>query len=388
MRRLPVESAQPIRWFAALRIAVVAVALAGLAAFDVPERGTLIVLAAVAAALALGVLAVAERAPGLALHPGIALADLLILAVAEAVSPDVYAGARFVALFLIAAHAHFQGAVRGVAIALAGIILLVPVALTGDPPVDGDLLAWYETLFAASALAAALFIGRLRTAESTARLRARELSRRTLEAEGQVRRRLAAALHDGPVQELVSLDLMLDAAHRALDSGKVGRAQELVDEARSLAERNIGSLREEIVSLGPYALDELTLHAAIEQCAPVWSRRFGVPVDLALERVDLSNELCGFLFGIAQEAVANAGRHAEATRVDVSVKRHGDEVELRVADDGHGFDGSEPLGPEQPGHIGLATMRERAELAGGRLAIDTSGAGTTVVVRAPLRQSA
>jgi signal transduction histidine kinase len=113
-----------------------------------------------------------------------------------------------------------------------------------------------------------------------------------------------------------------------------------------------------------------------------------VPIELDLERLDLANELCGFLFGIAQEAVANAGRHAEATKVNVAVKRNGKEVELRVNDDGRGFDGTDPLGPEEPGHIGLATMRERAELAGGRLLIDTSPQGTTVRVRAPLVASA
>jgi signal transduction histidine kinase len=177
---------------------------------------------------------------------------------------------------------------------------------------------------------------------------------------------------------------MLDAARRSLERGDPARAAATLDEARQVAERSIGALREEIVSLGPYALDELTLDAAIEQCAPVWSRRFSVPVELDLERLDLSNEVCGFLFGIAQEAVANAGRHAGASRVDVEVKRQNGHVELRVSDDGQGFNGSDPLGPEEPGHIGLATMRERAELAGGSLEIDTGAGGTTVLVRAPL----
>jgi signal transduction histidine kinase len=385
VQRLPLESARPIQWFAALRVATVAVTLIGLAVFEVPQRNELIVLAAaVAAPLALGVLFLAARAPSLTLHPAIALIDLTILAVAEAIEPAVYGPVRFLALFLIAAHAHFQGELRGVAIAIAGVILLVPIAVAGDPPVSGDLLGFYETLFAASAISAGLFVGRLRSAESTGRLRARELSRRVLEAEGQVRRRLAGAIHDGPVQELVSLDLMLDAARRSLERGDTTTATSTLEDARKLAEHSIGALREEIVSLGPYALDELSLDAAIEQCAPVWSRRFGVPVELRLERLDLSNDLCGFLFGIAQEAVANAGRHADATRVDVSVKRREDEVELRVSDDGRGFDGTDPLGPEEPGHIGLATMRERAELAGGRLVIDTGEHGTTVSVRAPL----
>ncbi|MEA2496386.1 MAG: hypothetical protein QOJ29_4297, partial [Thermoleophilaceae bacterium] len=151
MPRIPIESPRPIAWFGTLRVAMVAVALASLAAFDVPHRDRLIVLvAAVAAPLALAVLYLAQRRPALALHPGIALVDLVILTLAEAIAPDSYGAVRFLALFLIASHAHFQGAARGVAIAAAGVVLLVPVAALTDGPVGGAVLAFYETLFAAA----------------------------------------------------------------------------------------------------------------------------------------------------------------------------------------------------------------------------------------------
>jgi two-component system NarL family sensor kinase len=383
MSRVPIESARPIVWFAALRVAMVAVALIALAIFDIPQRERLIVLtAAVAVPLALGVLQLAHSRPRLALHPGIALIDLAILAVADAIAPDAYAAVRFLALFLIASHAHFQGAQRGVAIAAAGVVLLVPVAALTDGPVDGAVLAFYETLFAASALAAGFFMGQLRTAESTGRLRARELSRRAMDTESKVRRRLAAAIHDGPVQELVSLDMMLDAARRALERGDSTRALELLAEASSVAERNIGTLREEIVSLGPYALDEVTIDVALEQCVPVWAKRFGLEIELDVEPLNLVNDLCGALFGIAQEAVANAGRHAGARGARISLQRANGRVELRVRDDGNGFS-HQPFAPDDPGHIGLATMRERAELAAGELVIDTGPHGTTILASVP-----
>jgi two-component system NarL family sensor kinase len=383
MARVPVESARPIVWFALLRVAIVAVALVSLLVLDIPDRDRLLVLVAAAAVpLALGVLLLAQRAPSLALNPAIALVDLAVLAVAEALAPHSYAAVRFVALLLIAAYAHFQGGLRGAAIAVAAVILLVPIAATTDAPVSGDLLAFYETLFAGSALVAGVFIGRLRTAESTGRLRARESSRRAIEAESKVRRRLAEALHDGPVQELVSLDMVLDAARRAIERGETGRAEELLAEAAATVERNVGSLRDEIVSLGPYALDELTLDAAIEQCTPVWAKRFELDIELELARLDLSNQLCGSLFGIAQEAVANAGRHAEASHVTIALERMNGHVEMRVRDDGHGFQ-VEPFATDDPSHIGLATMRERAELADGVLEIDSDGGGTTIVARVP-----
>src|SRR5919198_674388 len=78
-------------------------------------------------------------------------------------------------------------------------------------------------------------VGRLRTTESASRLRARSLSRRTIQAETEVRRKVAEAIHDGPVQDLIGLDMILSAAHQAAGAGDAARAGELVDQARELA---------------------------------------------------------------------------------------------------------------------------------------------------------
>ena len=383
MQRLPIASLRPLTGFAALRVALLVVVALSLVAFDVPDRGGLLILAAaIALPLAVVLAVVARRRPALALNPWVALVDLAFLAAAEIISPDVYAPVRFLALFLVAAHAHFQGELRGVAIAIAAIILLVPLAAT-DAPMEDGLLAFSEVVFGATAIAAGLFMGRLRHVESAGRMRARELSRRVLETESEVRRKVAESIHDGPVQELVSLDMVLEATRRALERGDTERAIALLEDAKLATERNIGALREEITSLGPFALDEITLDVALEQCAPTWSRRYGVPVRLDLESVDLPNETCGSLFGIAQEAVANAGRHADASEVSVSVRELDAGVELRVVDDGRGFDEQAALASDEPGHIGLPTMRERAEMIDGTLRIDSGRNGTTVIVRAP-----
>jgi two-component system NarL family sensor kinase len=384
LTRVPIESPAPVAWFGTLRLAIVLSGFIAVLVFDVPQRGRLLLLSgAVALPWAIAIRVLVRRNPQLTLHPLIAVVDLLVLALVQLVAPESYAGVCFLAVFLVSAHAHFQGAQMGIALAVLAIVVLVPLAAFGNPPVSGGLLAFYEVLFAASVLASGLFMGSLRAAESTGRLRARELSRRAMEAEAQVRRALAETIHDGPVQELVSLDMMLDAARRALEKGKVERATELIEEARHVAERNIGALRDEIVALGPYAFDELTVDVALEQCVPTWTRRYQIEIGLTLERMKLVNEACGSLFGIAQEAVANAGRHAHAQHVAITLRTVGDEVELRVSDDGTGFDGEQPLGPNEPGHIGLATMRERAELIGGRLEIRTGARGSTVIARVP-----
>ena len=383
--RRPMRTAEPLLWFAYLRAVIVTAGLVSVVAFDVPHRGRVaVVMAGVAVPWAAWLVLQARRRPELAPSRWIAGGDLLILALVQLVEPASYAGVRFVALFLIATHAYFLGERGGLVVAGAGIAGLVPVsALSESTPVDDGRLIFSECLFAVSALCCGLFVARLHHAESVERLRSRDLSRRAIEAENEVRRRLAESIHDGPVQELVSLDLMLASVDRAVERGEGEKVRERLDEARALTQRNINALRDELIGLGPYAFDELSFDIAIEQCHPVWQRRYGIEIELAVDRLDLSNDVCGALFGIAQEAVANAGRHANASRVVVTLRTVGDEVELRVSDDGEGFHGPGPLSPTTSGHIGLASMRERAELIGGRLDIETGERGTKVLVRAP-----
>jgi signal transduction histidine kinase len=384
-RRLPLGSAEPVVWFARLRLVLASAALLSALAFEIPHKWWAVaVIGGVAVAWAAALVAMADRRPEAAMAPLVAFGDMFVLGAIQLAEPAAYAPLRFVAIFLIATHAYFLGELRGLAVAVVGIAVLVPGAAFLDVPIDGGLLAFGEVLFAISAICCGLFVARLRTAESAARLRARDLSRRTIEAEAQVRRRIAESIHDGPVQELIGLDLLLASMDQAVMRGDVDRVKQRLADARALTERNIGALRDEIVGLGPYAFDELTFAAAVEQCAPVWQRRYEIAIEMAIEPLDLDNELCGALFGIAQEAVANAGLHAGASRVVVTLRPVGEEVELRVSDDGHGFVDVDPRSTTDPGHIGLASMRERAALIGGRLTIETGDRGTKVLVRAPL----
>jgi two-component system, NarL family, sensor kinase len=385
MRRIPIESAGPIVVFAAARLAVVVVALAAVAVVDFPDQEAAAIVLWVFAAWSTAMLFVARRDPDRVVNPMVAAGDFALLLALELAAPDALVAVRLAALFLIAAHAHFQGEQRGLAVAAIGsTVLVVGSILRGDSSIDSGVLAFYEAVFVLSALATAVVVGLLRTSESASRLRARRLSRRTMQAESEVRRRVADSIHDGPVQELIGLDMILSAAHNAAENGRGEEAAGLIDEARELGMRNLRALRDEIVDLGPYAFQEISFETAIENCLPVWRRRYGFEVGLAIERIDLPPEMSGHLFRIAQEAVVNAGRHADAQAVSISLRTVGSQVELRVTDDGHGFDGTDPFGAGEPGHLGLASMRERAELMDGTLDIETSERGTRVLVLAPL----
>jgi signal transduction histidine kinase len=386
LRRLPIESAQPLVVFAIARLAIAVAALLAIVVLGFPYEGKgAAVVGGLAVPWAIGCLVVARREPELVLSPLVPAVDLLILLILEWVAPDTYGAVRAAALFMIAAHAHFQGESRGVIVAALGSAALVTAsAVRGDTPVPGDVHAFYETVFVVSCLATGLVVGSLRTAESASRLRARSLSRRTIQAEAEVRRRVAEAIHDGPVQELIGLDMILSSARKAASEGRGEDATRLIDDARELTERNIHVLRDGLVELGPHAFEELSFESAIENCLPLWKRRYGVEVLATIDRMDLLPEVAGDLFRIAQEAVVNAGRHADAEAVSINLRSVDSRLELRVADNGRGFGDVDPLGALEPGHLGLAMMRERAELLGGRLDIETSERGTRVLVVVPV----
>jgi signal transduction histidine kinase len=385
LRRVPFESAGPVLVFAATRVVATALAVLGIVVFGLPDHTTAALLVgAVALPWTLFVLFVTRRDPGFAINPIVPIVDFSLLVLLEVVAPETVGAVRAAALFLVASHAHFQGERRGMAVAALGsAALVIASAIRGHEPVDGDVWAFYELVFVVAALATGLVVGTLRSAESASRLRAQGLSRRTLQAEGQVRRRVAESIHDGPVQELIGLDMILSAAGSATEGGRSEEASRLIEEARELATRNIRVLRDEILDLGPYAFHELSFDQAVENCIPVWRRRYGFEVMATIERIDMPVEMAGDLFRIVQEAVVNAGRHAAADAVSINLRTTSSDVELRVTDNGHGFAVDDPVLATAPGHLGLASMRERAQMLDGVLDIASSERGTRVLVRVP-----
>jgi signal transduction histidine kinase len=378
------ESVEPVRGYAVIRLEFVVAGLVATAFLDFEHDGRLaIALAAVFLPFALVILYVSRRAPSVALNPLAAAIDLASLAVLIALVPAAWAAIQFCALVLALAYPLVRGELRGAAFAAAVVVVLVPVTLIAEPPVEDDRLIFYELIFAVAAITGAVFAGRMAESETTARIRARELTRRIIEAGYEARREVAQSLHDGPVQELVAADMKIDGALNASERGDTERTRKLLGEAREVVERNVTALRNELISLGPVAFDELSFQEAVEQCAPTWGRRYELDVQTALSEVDMENEVCGALFGIVQEAVANAGRHAGASRIRLELQTGEGVVELRIDDDGSGFGDVSPLGPREPGHLGLATMRERAAIVGGALWIDSSEEGTQVRVVVP-----
>jgi signal transduction histidine kinase len=218
---------------------------------------------------------------------------------------------------------------------------------------------------------------------------------RTVEAQEMERRRLAGDIHDGISQRLVSLWYHLLAAEDALgaaEPGEVDGPEALRRElgvAKALATEALTEARGAIAGLRPFVLDDLGLAPGLESLARSLP---GLEVDVDVEPVNLPPHAEVALYRIAQEALQNVVKHAEASTVVVRL-RHGDHgVRLVVSDDGHGFEqvasgDIEPVDAgDDLGHgYGLVGMRERAELIGATLTlVSRPGTGTTVEVTIPV----
>jgi two-component system sensor histidine kinase DegS len=207
------------------------------------------------------------------------------------------------------------------------------------------------------------------------------------------RRRLARDLHDGPAQTLAAALFGVDLAVSALDRAPATAREELLA-ARTLVRDALDDVRALMAGLRPRLLEERGLVVALKTMAampPLWGTEVSVETQGigAEERLPADVELA--LFRIAQEAVSNARRHGAASRVRVSLAVNRGVAELLVIDDGRGF-------LWEPGFLwssrgeGLPGMRERAELLGGTLRVESApGAGAriaaTLPVPMPLRSS-
>src|SRR6267378_1487780 len=208
------------------------------------------------------------------------------------------------------------------------------------------------------------------------------LTRRLVEAEEAERRRIARELHDRVGQNLSALNINLDLA---LGAAGASPLRQRIEDSVSLVDATLQSIESVMAELRPPLLDEYGLGAALGWYAEEFSRRTGIAVALRDGKdaaADLRPEAAVALFRIAQEALNNVAKHAGAKHVRVELACEAEEIAIRVADDGAGFD---PAAAARGKRWGMKTMRERAEAAGGRLEVD-SAPGEGTIVRASVRR--
>ncbi|MDR1943242.1 MAG: histidine kinase, partial [Synergistaceae bacterium] len=197
-----------------------------------------------------------------------------------------------------------------------------------------------------------------------------------VQVQEEARRRLARELHDGPLQSVVASIKRVQLAQLALSGG--GSARDKLDEAERVSQQAADEIRNYCDELSPSWL-ALGISSALEEMAERLSDAYGAMINVSAADVDLPEEYALSIIRILQEAVSNSVRHGGAGVIDVNLAFEGDDLVFRVSDDGRGFSSAPPSDFEKlrlEGHRGLSNMRERVQLLGGRLDIDSrQGAG-------------
>ncbi|QJW38488.1 sensor histidine kinase [Cellulosimicrobium protaetiae] len=320
--------------------------------------------------------------------------------------------AVWVAFPLMFVAMHVLGPRRG-PVAVAAVVLLVVAVMwaatesVAVPFVLGPAIGGAVAVVVVLALEAVVRESqeRQRTLDELVRTRDELATSERERAVAGERERLAREIHDTLAQGFSSAELLLRAARTALDAGDVGTARGYVEQTREVARHNLAEARRVVRALAPADLASSNLVDALRRVAARTSGRATgagpeVVVQVSGDPVPLPTDVETALLRVAQSALANVERHADASRAAVTLSflagaAPGEEaVALDVVDDGRGFD---PDGLAEPaedgpggtvGGFGLVAMRARLAELGGTLSVESApGAGTAVAAWVPLARA-
>jgi len=212
----------------------------------------------------------------------------------------------------------------------------------------------------------------------------RTLTRRLAEVEETERRRLAVQLHDEVGQNLSALAINLDTLDQQLSPMNTA-ARKRMDDSVALIDRLTGQIRTVMADLRPPVMDDYGLLASLQWLADTYSARTGIQVQLrgreAQPRLSAAKEIA--LFRVAQEALINTAKHAQATSVVIDLFPVRAAIRLVIRDNGRGFD-HHAAAVKTSLPLGLLSMRERMEAFNGHFSINSRpGVGTTLTVEVP-----
>jgi signal transduction histidine kinase len=214
----------------------------------------------------------------------------------------------------------------------------------------------------------------------------RLLSRQVLSAQEEERKKISRELHDVIAQTLTSINVRLTALKKeaALNTKdlerNIARTQELVEHSVNIVHRFARELR-------PTVLDDLGLIPALHTFMKNFREQTGIRVSLTAPAAvnTVNSDKRTVLFRVAQEALTNIARHAQASRAEVTIQKLDGAICMRIKDNGKGFQEQRVLRAKKAKRLGLLGMRERLEMVGGNITIQsTPGQGTTLQAQVPL----
>jgi signal transduction histidine kinase len=213
----------------------------------------------------------------------------------------------------------------------------------------------------------------------------RQLSRQILLTQEEERREISRELHDVIAQTLTGINIRLAALKKEAAINTKGLDRNITRTQR-LVEKSVDIVHQFARELRPAVLDDLGLIPALHSFAKSFSKRTRIRVYLkvfaGVEQLD--NNKRTILYRVAQEALTNVARHAQASRVEVSIQKLPDCVCMKIKDDGKSFQLERVLNVRRRKHLGLLGMRERLEMVGGHFGVESApGKGTTIIAQIP-----
>ena len=213
------------------------------------------------------------------------------------------------------------------------------------------------------------------------------LSRRLVDIQEDDRRQFSRELHDRIGQNLTALSINLDILKMQLATGHNAEFLSRLDDSAALLEATTSAVENVMSELRPPMLDDYGLLPALQWYGNEFARRTGIEVKVhenaRMERLPPATEIA--LFRIAQEALNNVAKHANASNVDIEIERPGAEWIMSVTDNGIGFDARPGPDATHRAGLGMVTMRERTQAIGGRFEAGTApGRGARIAVRITL----
>jgi signal transduction histidine kinase len=209
----------------------------------------------------------------------------------------------------------------------------------------------------------------------------RSLSNAMAEERADERLQIAGYLHDDLAQVLFRLSIQVDVARKLLEKGQTENVGVQLDKIRESKQETSDRIRALIRDLHRSPLGAKGLAEALESFTDEVGRDSAIRFHRDVEDIPLPAPIALLVYHIAREGVMNALKHAQPRDVWIAVREEDDDIVLSLKDNGVGFDTSAP-GPE--GHFGMAMMRERAQVGGGRFEVESApGQGATIIVRFP-----
>jgi len=213
----------------------------------------------------------------------------------------------------------------------------------------------------------------------------RQLSRQILLTQEDERREISRELHDVIAQTLTGINVRLAALAREAATNTKGLDRNIARTQR-LVEKSVDIVHQFARELRPAVLDDLGLIPALHSFVKIFSKRTRILVHLKafakVEQMDIAKRTV--LFRVAQEALTNVARHAQASRVEVSIQKLPGSVCMKIKDDGKSFQVDRVLHGKGSKRLGLLGMRERLEMVGGHFGVESvQGQGTTVIAQLP-----